>query len=49
MRSLLGWAVLLFFLFFLATEPVSAAHVMTSLFHGLTSAAGSLARFLKSA
>jgi hypothetical protein len=45
---IIRWAIVLFIIFYVATEPTGAANVVHSAFNGLHSAATSMARFVNS-
>jgi hypothetical protein len=47
-KTILGWAVVIFIVYYLATQPVGAAHSVHSIFDGLRSAGNSLATFVNS-
>jgi hypothetical protein len=48
LRKVIGWAIVIFIIFYLATEPAGAAHVLHNIFHLLDRAAHSLAKFINS-
>ena len=48
LRKLITWAIVLFVLFYLATEPTGAAGVVHHAYNGLHDAASSLATFVNS-
>jgi hypothetical protein len=48
LKKILTWAIAIFIVFYLATQPVGAAHALHSAFTGLHSAGNSLATFVNS-
>jgi hypothetical protein len=48
LRKLITWAIVLFIIFYLATQPVSAANAVHNLFDGLKNIGNSLATFFNS-
>jgi hypothetical protein len=48
LRKIITWAIVLFVLFYLATEPTGAAGVVHHAYNGLHDAATSLATFVNS-
>lgn len=48
LKKILTWAITLFIVYYLATQPVGAAHVLHSAFNGLHSAGSSLSTFVNS-
>ncbi len=48
LKKILTWAIVLFVIFYVATEPTGAANVVHSIFNGLHSAANSMAKFVNS-
>jgi len=48
LRKIISWAIVLFILFYLATEPTGAAGVVHHAYNGLHDAATSLATFVNS-
>ncbi len=48
MKKWLGWAAIAFVLFFLLTNPTSAATIVHNAIHGLGTAARSLSAFVTS-
>jgi hypothetical protein len=48
LKKILSWGIVIFILFYLATQPTAAAHVMTNIFDGLKSIGRSLATFFNS-
>jgi hypothetical protein len=48
MKKYLGWAAIAFIVFFLLTNPTSAATIVHNAIHGLGSAAHSLSTFVTS-
>jgi hypothetical protein len=48
LRKIITWAIVLFILFYLATEPTGAAGVVHHAYNGLHDAASSLATFVNS-
>ena len=47
-KTVLTWAFVIFIVYYLATQPVGAAHSVHSIFNGLRSAGSSLATFVNS-
>lgn len=47
-KTVLTWAFIIFIVYYLATQPVGAAHSVHSIFDGLRSAGNSLSRFVNS-
>jgi hypothetical protein len=47
-KKVLTWALIIFVVYYLATQPVGAAHVVHQAFSGLHSAGNSLATFVDS-
>jgi hypothetical protein len=47
-KTLLTWAFIIFIVYYLATQPVGAAHSVHSIFNGLRSAGNSLSTFVNS-
>lgn len=48
MKKILSWGLVIFILYYLATQPTAAAHVMTTILTGLKSIGTSLATFFNS-
>jgi len=48
LKTVLTWAIVIFIVYYLATQPVGAAHALHSAFNGLRSAGNSLATFVNS-
>lgn len=48
LKKVTTWAVIIFIVFYLATQPTGAAHVVHSAYNGLHSAGQSLAKFVNS-
>ncbi len=46
MRKVITWAIVVFIIYYLATDPTGAAHALHSAFNGLKSAGDSMARFV---
>ena len=46
LRKVIGWAVVVFVIYYLATDPTGAAHALHGAFNGLRSAGNSMARFV---
>ena len=46
LRKVITWAIVIFVIYYLATDPTGAAHALHSAFGGLRSAGNSLARFV---
>ena len=47
-KKIVGWAVVIFLVYYLVTKPTGAANVMHNIFNMLKSAGSSLATFLNS-
>lgn len=48
LKRILTWAIVIFIVFYLATQPVGAAHALHSAFTGLHHAGTSLSTFVNS-
>jgi len=48
LKKIITWAVVLFIVFYIATQPSGAAGFVHSAFNGLHSAANSMAKFVNS-
>jgi len=48
LKTVLSWAIVIFIVYYLATQPVGAAHTLHSIFNGLHSVGNSLATFVNS-
>jgi len=48
MKKLITWAIVLFLVFYVATQPTGAAGFVHHFYNGLHSAANSMARFVNS-
>ena len=48
LKKLLTWAIVIFIIFYLATQPVAAAHAVHTAFNGLKHIGNSLATFFNS-
>jgi hypothetical protein len=48
LKKIITWAITLFIIFYVATEPAGAAGVVHHLFNGLHDAANSMAQFVNS-
>jgi hypothetical protein len=46
LRKVITWAIVIFIIYYLATDPAGAAHALQSAFNGLRSAGNSMARFV---
>jgi hypothetical protein len=46
LRRVIIWAIVIFIVYYLATDPTGAAHALHSAFNGLKSAGNSLSRFV---
>jgi hypothetical protein len=46
LRKVITWAIVIFVIYYLATDPTGAAHALQSAFNGLRSAGNSMARFV---
>jgi hypothetical protein len=48
LKKIITWAIVIFIIFYIATEPSGAAGVVHSIYNGLHSAATSMAEFVNS-
>ncbi len=48
LKKIITWAIVIFIIFYIATEPSGAAGIVHSIFNGLHSAATSMAEFVNS-
>jgi hypothetical protein len=48
LKKIITWAIVLFVVFYIATQPAGAAGFVHSAYNGLHSAANSMARFVNS-
>jgi hypothetical protein len=48
LKKIITWAIVLFIVFYIATQPTGAAGIVHQCYNGLHSAANSLARFVNS-
>jgi hypothetical protein len=48
LRKVIGWAIVIFIVYYLATEPTAAASFVHNIWNGLKSAANSMATFVNS-
>ncbi len=46
LRKVIAWALVIFIVYYLATDPSGAAHALQSAFNGLKSAGNSMSRFV---
>lgn len=46
LRKVITWAIVVFIIYYLATDPTGAAHALHGAFSGLRSAGNSMARFV---
>jgi hypothetical protein len=46
LRKVVTWAIVLFVVYYLATNPTGAAHALHQAFNGLKSAGNSMSRFV---
>ncbi len=46
LRKVLAWALVIFVIYYLATNPSGAAHALHAAFNGLKSAGNSMSRFV---
>ncbi len=46
LRKVITWAIVLFVVYYLATNPTGAAHALHLAFNGLKSAGNSMSRFV---
>jgi hypothetical protein len=48
LKKIISWAIVLFIVFYIATQPTGAAGFVHSAYNGLHDAANSMARFVNS-
>jgi len=48
LKKVITWAIVIFVVFYLATQPTSAAHIIHNAYNGLHNAGTSLAKFVNS-
>jgi hypothetical protein len=48
LRKVLTWAIVIFVVFYLATQPTNAGHIIHNAYNGLHNAGTSLAKFVNS-
>jgi hypothetical protein len=48
LKQVITWAIVLFIVFYLVTQPVAAGHAVSNILSGLKSAGNSIATFLTS-
>ncbi len=48
LKKIITWAIVIFIIFYIATEPSGAAGIVHSIYNGLHSAATSMAEFVNS-
>ncbi len=48
LKKVITWAIVIFIVYYLATEPTSAANFVHNIWNGLKTAAGSMATFVNS-
>jgi hypothetical protein len=48
LKKIITWAIVIFIIFYVATEPAGAANIVHSIYNGLHSAASSMAEFVNS-
>jgi hypothetical protein len=48
LKKVITWAIVLFIVFYIATQPTGAANLVHTAYNGLHSAANSMARFVNS-
>jgi|CZKW01.1.fsa_nt_gi hypothetical protein len=48
LKKIISWGIFIFIVFYLATQPTAAAHVMTTILDGIKSIGHSLAIFFNS-
>jgi hypothetical protein len=46
LRKVITWAIVIFIVYYLATDPTGAAHALQQAFNGLKSAGNSMSRFV---
>jgi hypothetical protein len=46
LRKVITWAIVIFIVYYLATNPTGAAHALQHAFNGLKSAGNSMSRFV---
>jgi len=46
LRKVITWAIVIFIIYYLATDPTGAAHALQHAFNGLRNAGNSMARFV---
>ncbi len=46
LRKVITWAIVIFVVYYLATDPTGAAHALQQAFNGLKSAGNSMSRFV---
>jgi hypothetical protein len=46
LRKVITWAIVIFIVYYLATNPTGAAHALHAAFNGLKSAGDSMSRFV---
>lgn len=48
LKAVITWAIVLFLVFYVVTQPAAAGHAVSAIFNGLKSAGHSLATFVNS-
>ncbi len=46
LRKVITWAIIIFIIYYLATDPTGAAHALHSAFNGLKHAGNSMSQFV---
>ena len=46
LRKVITWAIVIFIIYYLATDPTGAAHALHNAFNGLKTAGNSMAQFV---
>ena len=46
LRKVITWAIVIFIIYYLATDPTGAAHALQHAFNGLRNAGNSMSRFV---
>ena len=46
LRKVITWAIVIFIMYYLATDPIRCRHALHSAFNGLKSAGNSMSRFV---
>ena len=48
LKKVITWAIVIFIVYYLATEPTASANLVHNIWNGLKTAAGSMATFVNS-